>query len=325
MDTDRPLKDLARPVEGPGGKLPLGHRQSTRQRTMETHEIRYFLALARHLNFTRAAESCGVSQPALTRAIQKLEAELGGALFLRRPGQIELTRLGREVLPQLEAIDRTIVDVHKRAELVTRAKTHSLRLGAMCTVGPVGLMEVIGELRRSMPDVELSITDAKSREIVNLIAEDRIDVGIAAWPRYPDAVRAEVLFAERYAVAMRSDDTLAQSPVFELGRLAGQCYIDRLGCEFDDYFAALHGEWSIDLNTVFMSEREDWIQGLLLAGLGYAIVPEFMHLPLELAKRPLTQPEVSREVAILTLRGKQLSPAAATFVRLAKCHRWQKA
>lgn len=292
---------------------------------METHEIRYFLALARHLNFTRAAEACGVSQPALTRAIQKLEAELGGALFLRRPGQIELTQLGREVQPQLEAIDRTIVDVHKKAQSVARSRTHALRIGVMCTIGPIPLMELIAGLRRYLPDLELSITDAKSREIVALVAADEIDVAIAAWPRYPDSVRAEPLFVERYAVAMRADDNLAQSPVVGLERLAGQSYIDRLGCEFDDYYAALHGEWSIDLNTVFASEREDWIQGLLLAGLGYAIVPEFMHLPSDLAKRPLVCPEVSREVAILTLRGKQLSPAAATFVRLAAGHRWPNA
>lgn len=103
---------------------------------METHEIRYFLALARELNFTRAAEASGVSQPALTRAIQKLEAELGGTLFLRRPGQVELTLLGREILPQLEAIAKSMVDVHRRAESVVRARIQSLRLGVMCTVGP---------------------------------------------------------------------------------------------------------------------------------------------------------------------------------------------
>lgn len=291
---------------------------------METHEIRYFLALARHLNFTRSAEACGVSQPALTRAIQKLETELGGSLFLRRPGQIELTQLGREVLPQLEAIDRTIVDVHRTAESVVRSRTHALRVGVMCTIGPIPLMELIAGLRRSLPDLELSITDAKSREIVALVAADKIDVAIAAWPRYPDTVRAEPLFVERYAVAMRADDNLAQSPVVGFESLSGRSYIDRLGCEFDDYYAALHGEWTIDLNTVFASEREDWIQGLLLAGLGYSIVPEFMHLPSDLTKRPLASPEVSREVAILTFRGKQLSPAAATFVRLAASHRWPK-
>ena len=149
-----------------------------------------------------------------------------------------------------------------------------------------------------------------------------MDVGISAWPNYPDAVLSETLLSERYAVAMREDDVLANVAAVGIERLAGQNYIDRTGCEFDDYFAARHGEWTIDLNIVFASEREDWIQGLLLAGMGYAIVPEFMELAKGLAKRPLFAPEVTRDVALLTLRGKQHSPACAAFVRLAKAMSW---
>ncbi len=193
---------------------------------METHEIRYFLALARELNFTRAAEASGVSQPALTRAIQKLEAELGGSLFLRRPGQVELTHLGREVLPQLEMIAKSMVDVHRRAESVTRARGHSLRLGVMCTVGPNSLVGVIKQLHASLPGLELSITDAKSQEIVALIVQDKIDVGLVAWPHYPEAVSAEPLHTERYAVAMRDEDSLAGGAFVELNHLAGQAYIE---------------------------------------------------------------------------------------------------
>lgn len=139
MASHRTLRGGAGSTAGPG------HASNGRQRDkqhwlMETHEVRYFLSLARELNFTRAAEASGVSQPALTRAIQKLEVELGGALFLRRPGQVELTRLGREVLPQLEAIESTMVDVQRRAQSVTRAASNSLRLGAMCTIGPGSLV-----------------------------------------------------------------------------------------------------------------------------------------------------------------------------------------
>lgn len=183
----------------------------------------------------------------------------------------------------------------------------------------VGLIE---QLRISLPDLELSITDAKSKDIISLIAQDDIDVGIVAWPHYPEAVRAEELYSERYAVAMRADDALAQGMAVVLGRLAGQSYIDRLGCEFNDHYSALCGDWTIDLEVVFAIEREGWIQGLLLAGLGYAIIPEFMHLRELLIKRPRISPEISRTVAIVTLRGKLLTPAAATFVRLAKSHRW---
>jgi DNA-binding transcriptional LysR family regulator len=70
---------------------------------MQMHQIRYFLALRDELNFTRAARRSGVSQPSLTNAIAALERELGGALFRRKP-KIELTALGRALLPCLESI-----------------------------------------------------------------------------------------------------------------------------------------------------------------------------------------------------------------------------
>ena len=71
---------------------------------MEMQQVRYFVALADELNFTRAADRCNVSQPALTRAIQQLEHELGGPLFHRERGNTHLSELGRMMLPYLEAI-----------------------------------------------------------------------------------------------------------------------------------------------------------------------------------------------------------------------------
>src|SRR5882757_8481087 len=72
--------------------------------TMEMHQVRYFLAVAETLNFTRAAEKCNVTQPALTRAIQKLEEELGGLLLRRERNLTHLSDLGRLMKPHLEQI-----------------------------------------------------------------------------------------------------------------------------------------------------------------------------------------------------------------------------
>ncbi len=69
---------------------------------MEMQQIRYFLMLSKTLNFTRAAEACNVSQPALTRAMQLLEAELGGDLIRRERGNSHLTALGQRMLPLLQ-------------------------------------------------------------------------------------------------------------------------------------------------------------------------------------------------------------------------------
>ena len=78
--------------------------RSDRGATMEMHQVRYFLAVARLLNFTRAADECNVTQPSLTRAIKQLEAELGGDLFRRERPAAQLTELGLRMHPLLTAV-----------------------------------------------------------------------------------------------------------------------------------------------------------------------------------------------------------------------------
>src|SRR5258708_5908456 len=80
---------------------------------MEVHEIRYFLALAETLNFTRAADRCNVSQPALTRAIQHLEDKLGGPLVHRERGNTHLTELGRIMHPHFQEVAQQMEEARK--------------------------------------------------------------------------------------------------------------------------------------------------------------------------------------------------------------------
>jgi DNA-binding transcriptional LysR family regulator len=103
---------------------------------MEMQQIRYFVALKRELNFTRAAEACKVSQPALTRAIQALEAELGGPLFHRERASTHLSELGRMMAPYLESIFNQSQTIHVRAKEFGRLDNLELKVGAMCTIGP---------------------------------------------------------------------------------------------------------------------------------------------------------------------------------------------
>ncbi|HEY7799990.1 MAG TPA: LysR family transcriptional regulator, partial [Hyphomonadaceae bacterium] len=110
---------------------------------MEMQQIRYFVALKRELNFTRAAEVCNVSQPALTRAIQALEAELGGPLFHRERSATHLSELGRMMAPYLESILNQSQAVKERAKEFGRLENLELKVGAMCTIGPTVLSEFI--------------------------------------------------------------------------------------------------------------------------------------------------------------------------------------
>ena len=103
---------------------------------MEMQEIRYFLALCDSLNFRLAAAKCNVTQPALSRAIRKLEQELGGLLFRRESHQVGLTNFGHLVRPQLEEIAARTKGVELAARQFLKLKNAPLRLGALCTIGP---------------------------------------------------------------------------------------------------------------------------------------------------------------------------------------------
>ena len=110
---------------------------------MEMQQICYFVALAQTLNFTRAAEHCNVSQPALTRAIQQLEHELGGPLFHRERNNTHLSELGRMMMPYLESVAESARAAKAAAASAKKAEHVTLTLGAMCTIGPDLIADLI--------------------------------------------------------------------------------------------------------------------------------------------------------------------------------------
>ena len=127
---------------------------------MEMHQVRYFVALCETLNFTRAAEHCGVAQPSLTKAIQKLEEELGGPLFARERSLTHLTDLGRLMRPHLEAVFHASEAVRLEANSFHKLESGSVRLGVMCTIGPTRLISFLKRFRRELPSIDISLKDA---------------------------------------------------------------------------------------------------------------------------------------------------------------------
>ena len=124
---------------------------------MELHEMRYFLALSRMLNFTRAAEACHVSQPALTRAIRKMEDELGGLLFSRERNNTHMTDLGRLIEPHLADVVAKAGEVKQTAKRFLKVEKANLALGVMCTIAPVQFVSFLGRFRADNPGVEVAL------------------------------------------------------------------------------------------------------------------------------------------------------------------------
>lgn len=289
---------------------------------MEIHQIRYVLAVVKEGNFSRAAAACGVTQPSLTRGIRKMETDLGGTLFERKAAGAELTELGRLLMPQFERAYAAVTEALNEAHSSRFAKKRRLRIGLMCTLGPQRLVDLFVKLEKTLPEFELSISEARARDCVDQLLADAIDVAITSLPTYPDEVAALPLYRERYHVAFSKGHRFEALKEVPLDEMIGESYLDRLNCEFDDYYSAHFGERTLPLNVRYSSEREDWIQAMILTGLGVAFVPEFLLLMPGLLSRPVTAPQMTRHVSLLSVRGRPRSPVADAFVRLASAHKW---
>ena len=276
-----------------------------RGNAMEIHQIRYFLAVERERNFTRAAESCNITQPALTRAIQRLEEELRGPLFERRPGNVALTELGRAMLPRFEAAIATVTEAKAFARVVLSERRQRLRIGMMCTVGASTMTMIISALAEAAPEVEITLTEGRGSAVVTQLLMDEIDVAIVGQPRYVPALDVMPLYTESYGVALSREHRLANSEMIRLQDLDGECYVDRIRCEFDAYFEDSQGPWPITLDVRFRSDREDCVQALIASGVGVAVVPRSLELRSELLYRPLVEPEVSRTISLVTVRDRE--------------------
>ncbi|MGH6933579.1 MAG: LysR family transcriptional regulator [Dongiaceae bacterium] len=290
---------------------------------MEIHQVRYFLALCETMNFTRAAEQCHVAQPSLTRAIKALEDELGGPLFNRERNRSHLTELGKTMRPYLEQAWRAMNDAKGKALDFVRLKQAPLNVGIMCTIGPLNMLDLIAEFRQRYPGIDLVLRDATGRQLHALLLNGDLDVAIYGLSSLDDErVHAHPLYSEKFAVAIPPGHRFDGMTAVPLKEVDGEPYLTRLNCELLGVFDETLTERGLRIKLQYSTDREDWIQCMVQAGLGIAFIPEFMALLSGLTTRPLIEPEFERSINLVTVRGRPHTPAVGAFVRTVLRHRW---
>lgn len=293
---------------------------------VELHEMRYFLALSKTLNFTRAAEICNVSQPALTRAIQKMEDELGGLLFSRERNNTHLTELGRLLEPHLiEVLARTQA-AKETASRFLRLDSAQLRLGVMCTIGPVRFVSFLSRFRADNPGVEMTLVEAVPDRLSELLLKGELDVALMARPEgFAVPLQPQPLYQERFVIACSAGHEFARKSAIRVAELDGQPYLARINCEyFDALRDVCHANGSRLLGS-FRSEREDWILTMVAAGMGVCFLPEFSNTIPGVISRHVVDPSVAREVSLVTVAGRRWSSPLSAFVRAVRQYRWPEA
>jgi DNA-binding transcriptional LysR family regulator len=290
---------------------------------MELHEIRYFLAACETLNFTKAAADCGVAVPSLTRAIKKLEDELGGQLFRRERRLTHLTDLGRLMQRHFQTLQDAAETARTEAAQYLSANT-KLKLGVISTMSSAHLVAFLKHLRHRAPGLDLEIWESHCADIAEALSRGDIDIAIMTLPDYSEDFRPVELFREPYQVAFARGHRFGNLPQVPLRELEGEDYVKRMHCEFPSNFAKLGiAKPYHAVRTRYSTEREDWVQTMVAAGLGITLMPKFLPVIADLELRDLVEPEVYRTVSIVTKAGRKHSPPVLKALEAARLMDWE--
>jgi DNA-binding transcriptional LysR family regulator len=290
---------------------------------MEIHQIRYFLAVCDSRNFTRAAAACKVTQPALTRAIQKLEAEMGGLLLRRERDRTHLTELGQALRPHLEEILRSMDGAGTTATSFLTLQDAALRLGVMCTVGPLRCVGLMSRFHQEHPGVTVDLREGVASTLGEMLAQGDLDLAIMAAPGgLAERFKVTLLYRERFVVAFPPGHRFERQASVRTLDCGGESYLMRVNCEYATYWDEFLEEHDVALKEVYRSEREDWIQSMVMAGAGICFLPEYSPVLPGLRTRPLVAPEVEREILLVTMPGRRFSPAMAAFSKTVRRYPW---
>ncbi len=290
---------------------------------MELQEIRYFLALSKTLNFTKAAEACHVSQPALTRAIRKMEDELGGLLFSRERNNTHMTELGRLIEPYLTDADVRTREAKQTAVRFLKLEQANFALGVMCTVAPVQFVSFLGRFRADNPGVEVTLLEAVPDRLCDLLVKGELDVALMARPDgFSAPFHASKLYSERFVIACSAGHRFAMQDAVRMAELDGESYLSRINCEFFDVLTDTCEKNGAKLVQSYRSEREDWILTMVAAGMGVCFLPEYTAVFPGVVGRPVVSPSVERDVCLVTVAGRRWSSPVRAFVQAVRRYPW---
>ena len=271
-----------------------------------TKQLRYFVALAEHRHFGRAAEACFVSQSAFSIAIKELESLLQTRLVDRNNRQVTVTALGKEVATQARLCLRDLETLVEIAQTERDPLGGSIRLGVIPTIAPFLLPRVLPGLRKTFPQLKLFLHEDVTQELHTRLMEGELDAILIAFPYDLRGVETMKLFRDRFMLACREGTTLVDPTNYRFSRLNeesvllledGHCLRDHAiaACRIRDTqkvrrFAAsslltLIEMVDADLGVTFLPEMAEGSAMLQATGVRTYPLPERSHRQVGLAWR----------------------------------------
>lgn len=289
---------------------------------MEVRHLRYFIAVAEELHFTRAADRLHMAQPPLSQQIHQLESELGVQLFHRTKRQVALTAAGKIFLKQVYKI---LIDIEKTCESARRAQRGEIGniiVGFTGTATYDILPNLLQPYRSTFPFVDISVLQLSTTDQIQSLLNEEINIGILCAPIQNSQLNFEVIHQESFIIAMPRNHPLAtKSDPIEIEEFSKELYImipRKSGQTYYDSIINICHTAGFSPNITQEVHELHTSISLVAAGMGVAIVPSsIQNLRVKgIIYRQLAS--VSALKTALAWRNDETSPLVHAFIRLAR-------
>jgi LysR family hydrogen peroxide-inducible transcriptional activator len=286
---------------------------------MTLNELRYIVAVAQEKNFGRAAQRCFISQPALSVAIQKLEEELQTQLFERGKSEITVTPVGERIVEQAHKVLEEAARIRDIAQAGRNQLAGLFRLGAIYTVAPYLLPDLVPALNALAPDMPLEIEENITEQLEAALKTGRIDAAIIALPFQPPGIATEFLYEEPFQVVVPQRHPWAKRKTIDPSELAGEhAILLNVGHCFRDQVLESCPELNRGDAPVTRSNSLETIRNMVASGLGISVLPRDALTPKYHSRLVVpvafAKPVPSRRIA-LAYRKSFPRPAAIAAIR----------
>lgn len=290
---------------------------------MDLRQLRYLVALAEARNFTRAAASEHIAQPALSQQIRKLEEEIGMALVERTTRRVALTGAGellvvraRRVLAELEAAGTEL-------QALRGMYTGHVTIGAMHTMGPVDLSLALALFDERHPNVQFTVREQSSEEMAEMLRVDELDLAFLSVTERVESrgLGLHQLVSEELVVMLAREHHLGRRRKVRMAELEGERFISfREGARLRELLLAAGRSAGFEPRVTLESNESQRVRRLVARGLGVAILPrsDAEGPGADVRVATLTEPALRRDITLAWREGRRHAPAAAEFLDLAR-------
>ncbi len=280
------------------------------------HLLEQFSVLARTKNFTRAAEELHLSQSALSRAMQKLEEQLGQPIFERKPRSLSLTDFGELLLERTQEMLQRMEDTF--AELADAGRRGRVRLGAIPTIAPYFLPSLLASFAKAHPDVSVLVQEDTTDSLIKRCLHGEIDLAILAQPVLTKQLDVESLFEEELLLLLPLGHPLAKEPQLGAASVDGYPFVmlNEAHC-LSETIASFCRKQSVQPVTVERTSQLATVQELVSLRHGISLVPEMarkVDTSEQRLYRSFTHTKPSRTVAMMWNPGRFLTKSVKVLM-----------